>query len=415
MVLLVTMCMLNKVWSVPWNKIAKAVIIIILLICFAYFVHEVFVKYVAKETNFSQTTKKKDSFDCPTTTMCFNPPLKKSARELYNLSQTVYYNFGFNQMEFIRNGSVLNQNSTYSLHQLFNESSYWLGKDFTLEFIIWNFGSFKLQEGVNLVSGTNKDHAIIQVNMIHSYTAGLCYQITPKSKLNVGVYHFFSLSLADSLNEKDKPNNVELTITSENNLYGIVKSVWVEGDTFDITVGLDKPTEAAINLKPVQYNLYQPTSNCSTESHYKCVGLRLQEKEQYKNCTKFCIPVIFQTLVNLVSNKSLQICESVEENFCMVQSMWNDVMDKASKECPKNCHISEYIGKVKYYQPNYPNSIAEWSYVIPLTDMMVYDEYLIYDHVGMIGSIGGSLGMFIGLSFLDFFFYLIELIQKKLK
>ena len=59
MVLLVTMCMLNKVWSVPWNKIAKAVIIIILLICFAYFVHEVFVKYVAKETNFSQQLRKK--------------------------------------------------------------------------------------------------------------------------------------------------------------------------------------------------------------------------------------------------------------------------------------------------------------------------------------------------------------------
>ena len=29
----------------------------------------------------------------------------------------------------------------------------------------------------------------------------------------------------------------------------------------------------------------------------------------------------------------------------------------------------------------------------------IYQEYLIYDGIGMIGSVGGTLGMFIGFSF----------------
>ena len=174
---------------------------------------------------------------------------------------------------------------------------------------------------------------------------------------------------------------------------------------------MDHPTEAAINLNAVQYNLYQPTTNCTTESSYKCIGLRLQESEQYKNCAKFCIPAIYQTLVNLVANKSVKICESAQENNCMAQAIDN-IWHKASKECPKNCHILEYTGKVKYYQPNSLTAIADWSYIFPLSEMVVYDQYLIYDFVGMIGSIGGSLGLFIGFSFLDLIFYLINLMQK---
>ena len=34
----------------------------------------------------------------------------------------------------------------------------------------------------------------------------------------------------------------------------------------------------------------------------------------------------------------------------------------------------------------------------------VYEEYLIFDAIGMIGSVGGTLGMFIGFSMIGSYF-----------
>ena len=38
----------------------------------------------------------------------------------------------------------------------------------------------------------------------------------------------------------------------------------------------------------------------------------------------------------------------------------------------------------------------------------VYEEYKVYDFNGILGSVGGSLGLFIGFSFLDMMIYLIS-------
>ena len=52
------------------------------------------------------------------------------------------------------------------------------------------------------------------------------------------------------------------------------------------------------------------------------------------------------------------------------------------------------------------------NYFIPLKDMTIQKEYLIHDFIGMLGSIGGTLGMFIGFSFLGFISSLMEYLQK---
>ena len=45
-------------------------------------------------------------------------------------------------------------------------------------------------------------------------------------------------------------------------------------------------------------------------------------------------------------------------------------------------------------------------------ELQVKEEYVIYDFVGMISSLGGNLGLFIGFSFFDAFCWLLDLIQK---
>ena len=67
---------------------------------------------------------------------------------------------------------------------------------------------------------------------------------------------------------------------------------------------------------------------------------------------------------------------------------------------------------------NFPpqvNEDIEIAFRFPSTKILNYEEYLIYDFNGMIGAVGGSLGMFLGFSFLDFLFSFIDLINEKMK
>ena len=66
--------------------------------------------------------------------------------------------------------------------------------------------------------------------------------------------------------------------------------------------------------------------------------------------------------------------------------------------------ISVSIGKVQ---------ISLWLTVTP--EQIIYKEYLVYDAIGMIGSIGGSLGLCIGFSIFDTLCMFVDFALKKLK
>lgn len=71
--------------------------------------------------------------------------------------------------------------------------------------------------------------------------------------------------------------------------------------------------------------------------------------------------------------------------------------------CPKQCKVLQYGGKVVYddvYSWAPKSNLAQFSYEIdPPKKVTVYQEYVVYDAIGIIGSVGGTFGMFIGFSF----------------
>ena len=73
---------------------------------------------------------------------------------------------------------------------------------------------------------------------------------------------------------------------------------------------------------------------------------------------------------------------------------------EAGSECKKSCFNLEYSGEVMFYRqdpPKYENwDIYEFRYTLINEDFVsnVYEEYLIYDAIAMIGSVGGTLGTF---------------------
>ena len=58
---------------------------------------------------------------------------------------------------------------------------------------------------------------------------------------------------------------------------------------------------------------------------------------------------------------------------------------------------------------NYFKGLPHWFELrINENEVKVYEEYMVYDFNGILGSVGGSLGLFIGFSFLDVMIHLIS-------
>ena len=129
-----------KIWRYS-SKIIKATILVGLLICCGYFVADDWQKFSSKSTNFKQSIHRNGNFSLPTSTVCFSPSLKKSAIDLYKLPKTPYEAFMQSKVNTTK----------YSLWHLFNESTYWLGKDFDIYTLAGtnNYNPIKLNIGTN--------------------------------------------------------------------------------------------------------------------------------------------------------------------------------------------------------------------------------------------------------------------------
>ena len=89
-----------------------------------------------------------------------------------------------------------------------------------------------------------------------------------------------------------------------------------------------------------------------------------------------------------------------------------DLLNAATKICPISCITTEYVGKLQLMKDSYPGMTLYWHF--ESTDVQVYEEYLIYDVISAIGSVGGTLGMCIGFSFTGLISYIIQLIQYRI-
>ena len=124
--------------------------------------------------------------------------------------------------------------------------------------------------------------------------------------------------------------------------------------------------------------------------------------------SKKCIP---SALTVFIDNE-LPKCESPEEDDNALQKIWNKIYNH---KCPKPCSILEYSGKLDYWEPKYYNPYNTVKIHLRFQSpevTTIYEEYLIYDFNAMLGSIGGTLGMFVGFSFSSIIELFINLLKK---
>ena len=120
----------------------------------------------------------------------------------------------------------------------------------------------------------------------------------------------------------------------------------------------------------------------------------------------------------------MPVCEEYEDKICAMKTLrefLRNVFNQNLSLCPKSCSAFDYIGSVDYigekgtvYHPPRKNTTF-FSLVVrykPPGTETVYEEYLIVDFYGMVGVVGGTLGLFIGLSFFNVITFFIEIIKN---
>ena len=108
----------------------------------------------------------------------------------------------------------------------------------------------------------------------------------------------------------------------------------------------------------------------------------------------------------------MPICQdSKKEMWKNLSRIWN----KFLSTCPSSCTQFQYQGKMKSLVGYVNDSKSIWMDYLFLSGYVeVHQEYLVYEIDDVIGSIGGTLGLFIGFSFLGILKHLIETIKNQL-
>ena len=108
-------------------------------------------------------------------------------------------------------------------------------------------------------------------------------------------------------------------------------------------------------------------------------------------------------------------CTDCDCNLKIIKDIFNNIT--MNKKQPRSCAITQYSGKMMSDRIYKKYQIEKWFGYSQLVQInyyfakplvaQVYNEYIIFDTIGMIGAVGGTLGLFIGFSFNNVIDYLL--------
>ena len=90
--------------------------------------------------------------------------------------------------------------------------------------------------------------------------------------------------------------------------------------------------------------------------------------------------------------------------------------DNLKKPCLGQCYNKGYKIKIFEYKEQPVTRLGNFQkdlYLAANPERQIHQEYYIYDGLAMVGSIGGSLGLFIGFSFFDFLCLVLDFLYEK--
>ena len=280
----------------------------------------------------------------------------------------------------------------------------------------------------NLIMGEN-DFLIREINetekvFFHQNKFYYSFRIIPLT----GLLEERAKAFMKIVTEKSFDPKIFIYLTSLGNSVGSPLVKFKDGDS--LYYELEKNSFKKFLIKPEKYNFLQETAKCHQESYHDCLAMELDKFDfNQTSCKTKCIPAMF----SFGRNYSTPFCTNLTDNKCAVNifsnfsgKIENNFTQNVNSKCKHSCTILQYSGSVvlwywhstssKHLHHDLENfTYHEFEYQFGNADnkMNAFHEYLIYDTMGMIGSVGGFMGIFIGFSMTSFISFIIELFKER--
>ena len=293
-----------------------------------------------------------------------------------------------------------------------------MGKDFYLSFWIeFERNDRKIADlsiGNNEYSLNENSYGTIQVTEGRDIKNITTLKISTNSGISkrnlIKQFHGFQFNFNKSTAEL-KDLRVYFRLTSKDNFISYGEPFY-DGDPLVQNIYPGK--WISLEIQPIQYHfLNLKRSSCRQEPFIKSIFQNFS-KAKAEKCPKKCNPMDFGSFYHSLIDKEIPNCETNKEKECMDSYIKHNIVKNMVK---KPCHKLQYSGKIlnENFDNKNKNLVTLWYHFAPGL-MIVKEEYLIYDLLSMIGSVGGTLGLCVGFSFFNFIdFMLVGLKMLALK
>ena len=287
------------------------------------------------------------------------------------------------------------------------------GEDYSI--IFWQHPwrqQTSLKEGENWISDENAHPVIgLKLEAKNDFEWKQRLKITPMN-FSIGLLDIeFRLTFRFVNAKHLLVSGVKIAISSRNNsncAYG-----WDNYDG-DVTYVFTRPGEQRkALLKPEKYIFSPDGGDCREQPFNDLEVFRIAEYMN-KNCIQPCRRDNYW-ICNKELESVLPVCDSEENNLCFENAEGIKVKDQEKNTINniliKPCTKLQY----KVDEDTYSYAMDQVEFVFHFTKppmTTVKEEYLIYDLVAMISSVGGTLGLFTGFTFLEMGNWLVKLLER---
>ena len=131
-------------------------------------------------------------------------------------------------------------------------------------------------------------------------------------------------------------------------------------------------------------------------------------------CEYKCIANQFMGVFDMYPNTTLQKCKTEPSSTCNYDAMIKCYFSKnTTKNCLDPCNIEIYTENSFVFERKIDKNNMTLMLKYESMAIKVSEEYLAYDFANFIGTLGGSLGLFIGFSYTGFFGSIIDFLLDK--
>ena len=220
------------------------------------------------------------------------------------------------------------------------------------------------------------------------------------------------LQFRESVKPEDIPTKYQWYLAEADARFAHVMSTWYGVRPF--VFRLEMAQEVILRFEKTIEKISGGDTNCrqygGKEDTYLTCKHRNLVLEMEQKCNTSCYLPMHKTLME-VDGKSRPECTNSRDIQCQ-RTFYLVAENNMGESCLDPCEKFEYRGSVQN-QEGFNNKALTLMIMLNTNEVSVFEKYLLFDLSTFIGSVGGSLGLFIGFSYFDFASMLIDFMANR--